>query len=305
MAELLKCDSNRIDIIRVIDLIQRLLADEPQWEVDDLSYKLYCKEIRKYRFPDSDEEQLLMSQASKGDDSAINKLFLSHLGLVIHVARKYQNRGLPLNDLISEGNIGLYNAIQKVDSNRSFRFGTYAVWYIRAAIKNAIAKDGKVVHYPLNISGCAWKIQKFISSFELQNGRSPSENEIAEVLDIPQDYIAYAFESEYSNVSIDLYRERFNDFDRLLCDSAELYERTDDDLYQESLAIEVEYSLNQLEIREKEILKMFFGIGCKEMDLEQIAQQFDFSRERARQIKEKAIRRLKGQKSRNLRQFLE
>ena len=82
MAELLKCDSNRIDIIRVIDLIQRLLADEPQWEVDDLSYKLYCKEIRKYRFPDSDEKQLLMSQASKGDDSAINKLFLSHLGLL-------------------------------------------------------------------------------------------------------------------------------------------------------------------------------------------------------------------------------
>lgn len=301
---LLRCDYNRIDTIRVIDLIQGLLADEPLWEADELSYKLYCKDIRKYHFPDYDEEQLLMSQASKGDDQAINKLFLSHLGLVIHVARKYQNRGLPLNDLISEGNIGLYNATQKIDPNWIFRFGTYAVWYIRAAIKNAIARDGKVVHYPLSVSGRSWRIQKFISSFNLQNGRSPSEEDIAQLLDMPQDRIEDILAYSNSIVSIDLYQELFYDYDQLLSESANVYEYSDDYLDAQSLSIELDDALDRLTEREKWILKIYFGIGCKEKDIEQIAQMFDLTRERVRQIKEKAIRKLKGQRFRNLRQFL-
>lgn len=304
MEKLLKCDYNGIDIIRVIDLIQELLADEPLWLIDDFSYKLYCKEIRKYRFPDYDEEQRLMLQASKGDDSAINKLFLSHLGLVIHIARKYQNRGLPLNDLISEGNIGLYNAIHKVDPNRSFRFGTYAVWYIRAAIKNAIARDGNVVHYPFTIISYSRRIQKFISSFELQNGVSPSEEEIIQATGIAEKDIEYAFIYDNSAVSIDLYYDLFYDFDQFLCGSANPYEEPDCDLYQESLTIEMTDVLDQLTNREKLILKRCFGIGCNEEDLNMIAQDLDMTRERVRQIKEKAIRKLKGLRSKSLKQYL-
>lgn len=304
MAKLLKCDYNGIDIIRVIDFIQALLADEPLWVVDDFSYKLYCKEIRKYHFPDYDDEQRLMLQASQGNNLAINELFLSHLGLVIHVARKYQNRGLPLNDLISEGNIGLYNAIQKVNPNWNFRFGTYAVWYIRAAIENAIARDGNVVHYTFITKSYSRKIQKFISSFELQNGVSPSEEEIVQDTGIAEKDIEYALIYDNSAVSIDLYHDLFYDFDQFLCSAANLYEEPDCDLYQESLTIDMEDALDQLTNREKLILKRYFGIGCNQKDLDLISQDFDMSRERIRQIKDKAIRRLKDQKSTNLKQYL-
>lgn len=308
MAQLLRYDYNRIDYIGVIDLIQNILDDELTFEVDELSYKLYIKDIRKYirkyNISNYNEENLLMTQVLNVDGPAIEQLFLSNLRLVIYVAKKFQNRGLVLNDLISEGNIGLLKSIQKIDSNRGFRFATYAIWDIKAAIRNAIAKNGKIVHYPSRIIGYSYKIQKFISIFKLQNERQPSEDEISQAIGETGDTIDEALTYINSTISIDFYQDYFDDFNQGFCDLTGLYEEPNSDLYEESLIIDIEDSIDKLNDREKQILKKFFGIGCEEEKIEEIAKEMNLTRERVRQIKEKAIRKLKGSLSNNLKQYL-
>ena len=213
---------------------------------------------------------------------------------MVSVAKQYQNQGLSLPDLINEGNLGLIKAAQKFDETRGFKFISYAVWWIRQSI----------VRLPLNQVGSLNKISKALSKFEQENERRPSAEELAEALDVPVEKIADTLKVQGRHISVDAPFVEGEDnslLDVLANDDSPM---ADASLNQESLSKEVERALKQLHEREREILKMFFGIGCQEMTLEEIGAKFDLTRERVRQIKEKAIRRLKGQKSKLLKTYL-
>ena len=215
---------------------------------------------------------------------------------MVSVAKQYQNQGLPLSDLINDGNIGLIKAAQKFDETRGFKFISYAVWWIRQSILQALAEQSRIVRLPLNQVGSLNKIGKALSKFEQEYERRPSAEELAEKLDIPVDKIADTFKVSGRHVSIDAPFVEGEDNTLLDVMTNDDSPMADDALTQESLSSEVERALSQLPDRDREIVKMFFGIGCQEMTLEEIGAKFDLTRERVRQIKEKAIRRLKGQK---------
>lgn len=310
-------------LIKEFDLIEGLLADCEFWDVDKLSYNIYIKEIKqahKKEFKNKkrlgyDEEQRLIDCAEKGDVNAVKQLVLANLGLVIHEARKFQNLGVSLNDLISEGNFGIFKAANKVE-NRGFRFATYAKWYIRSSIMSAIVKYGTTIHY----SSAIWieyhKICKIKSKYYAEHGYIPTDGEVAEFLNIPESRVSEIFSAIESEISIDAFSDLCGDYDKsdilLNCVMSELplfyigsyKHQIDDELLIESLSIDIEDVLGHLYERERDILKMFYGIGCEEMDLGEIAEKFNLTRERVRQIKEKAIRKLKGQKSVSLRRYL-
>ena len=216
----------------------------------------------------------------------------------------YQNQGLSLPDLINEGNLGLIKAAQKFDETRGFKFISYAVWWIRQSILQALAEQSRIVRLPLNQVGSLNKISKELSKFEQENQRRPSAEELANRLDIPVEKISSTISVSGRSISVDAPFAEGEDncmLDVLTNDDSPM---ADSSLNQESLSKEVDRALNQLHDREREILKMFFGIGCQEMTLEEIGDKFDLTRERVRQIKEKAIRKLKGQKSRLLKSYL-
>lgn len=295
-----------------MDLLQEILKEQRLWEVDKLSYDIYVKELKrayKKRFGrrgwlDWETEEKLIIQAEKGDNAAINDLVIANLGIVIHEARKFQNLGLTLNDLISEGNFGLFKAAQRC-KNRGFRFSTYARHYIRASIRQAIMQYGTSIHYSSNTLNDFHKIQRFISTYYLQNGYPPSDEDIADSLNMAIEKVSDLRYIVISEVSIDAFSDYVNNldlFESLFLDRY-IYE-TDSDMQDESLQIEVLETLAKLSEREQEILKMFFGIGCEEMELTDIGVLFNCTRERIRQIKEKAIRKLKGRKSASLRCYL-
>ena len=238
------------------------------------------------------------------DRAALEKLTKSNLRFVVSVAKQYQNQGLSLPDLINEGNLGLIKAAEKFDETRGFKFISYAVWWIRQSILQALAEQSRIVRLPLNQVGSINKISKAQSRFEQEHERRPSAEELASRLDIPVDKISDTMKYSGRHVSVDAPFVEGEDNSLLDVLPNNDSPMADSTLNQESLSKEVNRALDQLSQREREILKMFFGIGCQEMTLEEIGAKFDLTRERVRQIKEKAIRRLKGQKSKLLKAYL-
>ena len=271
---------------------------------ESASLDKYLQEIGREVLVTVEEEVELAQAIKKGDQAALDKLTRANLRFVVSVAKQYQNQGLSLPDLINEGNLGLIKAAQKFDETRGFKFISYAVWWIRQSILQALAEQWRIVRLPLNRMGSLNKISKALSKFEQENERRPSPEELADLLDIPVDKVSDTMKVSGRHISVDAPFVEGEDNSLLDVLTNEDSPLADSSLNQESLSKEVERALSQLHERERDILKMFFGIGCQEMTLEEIGAKFDLTRERVRQIKEKAIRRLKGQKSRLLKAYL-
>ena len=271
---------------------------------ESASLDKYLQEIGRKDLITVDEEVELAQKIKQGDQAALDKLVSANLRFVVSVAKQYQNQGLSLPDLIDEGNLGLIKAAQKFDETRGFKFISYAVWWIRQSILQALAEQSRIVRLPLNQVGSLNKIGKALQRFEQENERRPSPAELAEQLDVPVEKIADTMKVSGRHVSVDAPFVDGEDNSLLDVLPNEDSPMADSSPTQESLSKEVNRALEQLNPRERDILKMFFGIGCQEMTLEEIGAKFDLTRERVRQIKEKAIRRLKGQKSKLLKSYL-
>lgn len=271
---------------------------------ESASLDKYLQEIGRKELITVDEEVELAQKIKQGDQAALDKLVSANLRFVVSVAKQYQNQGLSLPDLIDEGNLGLIKAAQKFDETRGFKFISYAVWWIRQSILQALAEQSRIVRLPLNQVGSLNKIGKELQRFEQENERRPSAAELADRLDVPVEKIADTMKVSGRHVSVDAPFVEGEDNSLLDVLPNEDSPMADASLNQESLSKEVNRALDQLNPRERDILKMFFGIGCQEMTLEEIGAKFDLTRERVRQIKEKAIRRLKGQKSKLLKAYL-
>ena len=271
---------------------------------ESASLDKYLQEIGREELISVSEEVELAQRIRKGDHQALEKLTRANLRFVVSVAKQYQNQGLSLPDLINEGNLGLIRAAQKFDETRGFKFISYAVWWIRQSILQALAEQSRIVRLPLNQVGSLNKITKELSKFEQENERRPSPEELAERLGMPVDKISDTLKVSGRHISVDapfVDGEDNSLLDVLPNDDSPM---ADQSLNQESISKEVDRALKQLYDREREIIKMFFGIGYPEMTLEEIGEKFDLTRERVRQIKEKAIKRLKGQKSKLLKSYL-
>ena len=254
---------------------------------ESASLDKYLQEIGREDLITVEEEVELAQHA------ALEKLTRANLRFVVSVAKQYQNQGLSLPDLINEGNLGLIKAAEKFDETRGFKFISYAVWWIRQSILQALAEQSRIVRLPLNQVGSLNKISKALSKFEQENERRPSPEELAEELDIPVDKISDTLKVSGRHISVDAPFVEGEDnslLDVLVNDDSPIADRS---LINESLSKEIDRALKQLTPRESEIIKMFFGIGCQEMTLEEIGDKFGLTRERVRQIKEKAIRRLR------------
>lgn len=271
---------------------------------DSKALDRYLQEIGREDLISVQDEADLARRIREGDQKALDKLVRANLRFVVSVAKQYQNQGLSLPDLINEGNLGLIRAAQRFDETRGFKFISYAVWWVRQSILQALAEQSRIVRLPLNRVGSLNKINKERSKFEQEFERIPSAEELAERLDIPADQVADTMKVSGRHISVDA---PFADGDEnslldvLINDDTPTPDRV---LNQESLSKEVDRALQQLDERERNIVKMFFGIGGQEMTLEEIGAKYDLTRERVRQIKEKAIRRLKSQKSRLLKSYL-
>ena len=258
---------------------------------ESASLDKYLQEIGREDLITVEEEVELAQRIRNGDRVALEKLTRANLRFVVSVAKQYQNQGLSLPDLINEGNLGLIKAAEKFDETRGFKFISYAVWWIRQSILQALAEQARIVRLPLNQVGSLNKINKAFSKFEQENERRPSPEEIAEEVDMPVDKIADAMKVSGRHISVDAPFVEGEDnslLDVLVNDDSPIADRS---LINESLAREIDRALATLTERESEIIKMFFGIGYQEMTLEEIGENFGLTRERVRQIKEKAIRR--------------
>ena len=265
----------------------------------------YLQEISRRDLITVDEEVELAQRIRQGDQAALNKLIEANLRFVVSVAKQYQNQGLSLPDLIDEGNLGLIKAAQKFDETRGFKFISYAVWWIRQSILQALAEQSRIVKLPLNQVGAQNKIGKEISRFEQKYQRKPSDEELAGNLNIPVEKITDSMRVTGRHVSVDAPFQEGEDnslLDVMTNDDAPM---ADEGLNHESLSKELNQLMQtQLTPRERNIVKMFFGIGCQEQTLEEIGAKFNLTRERVRQIKEKAIRRLKGHNDYRLKAYL-
>ncbi len=261
---------------------------------ESASLDKYLQEIGREELVSPEEEVELAQRIRKGDQEALEKLTRANLRFVVSVAKQYQNQGLSLPDLINEGNLGLIKAAEKFDETRGFKFISYAVWWIRQSILQALAEQSRIVRLPLNQVGALNKINKALSKFEQENERQPSNEELSEMIDVPKDKISDTLRVSGRHVSVDAPFVEGEDnslLDVLPNDDSPM---ADKGLVNESLNTEIERALSTLTDREREIVKSFFGIGCQEMTLEEIGERFGLTRERVRQIKEKAIRRLKS-----------
>ena len=260
---------------------------------ESASLDKYLQEIGREELVTPDEEVELAQRIRKGDQEALEKLTRANLRFVVSVAKQYQNQGLSLPDLINEGNLGLIKAAEKFDETRGFKFISYAVWWIRQSILQALAEQSRIVRLPLNQVGSLNKINKALSQFEQQYERQPSPDELADMLEIPREKIADTLRVSGRHVSVDapfVDGEDNSLLDVLVNNDSP---NADKGLVNESLNTEIERALSTLTERERDIVKYFFGIGCQEMTLEEIGEKFGLTRERVRQIKEKAIRRLR------------
>ena len=261
---------------------------------ESASLEKYLQEIGHEDLLTTEEEVELAQKIREGDKRALEKLTKANLRFVVSVAKQYQNQGLSLPDLINEGNVGLIKAAQKFDETRGFKFISYAVWWIRQSILQALAEQSRIVRLPLNQVGSLNKINKALSKFEQENERQPSSDELSEMIDVPKDKISDTLRVSGRHVSVDAPFVEGEDNSLLDVLPNTDSPSADRGLVNESLNTEIERALSTLSSREREIIKSFFGIGCQEMTLEEIGERFGLTRERVRQIKEKAIRRLKS-----------
>jgi RNA polymerase primary sigma factor len=260
---------------------------------ESASLDKYLQEIGREDLITVEEEVELAQAIKKGDRKALEKLTRANLRFVVSVAKQYQNQGLSLPDLINEGNLGLIKAAEKFDETRGFKFISYAVWWIRQSILQALAEQSRIVRLPLNQVGSLNKISKAFQKFEQENERRPSAEELAQELDLSVEKVTDSLKVSGHHISMDAPFVEGEDnslLDVLVNDDAPVADRT---LINESLQKEIDRALATLTERESDIIKMFFGIGCQEMTLEEIGDKFQLTRERVRQIKEKAIRRLR------------
>ena len=272
---------------------------------ESASLEKYLQEIGHQDLLTADEEVELAQQIRKGDRKALEILTKANLRFVVSVAKQYQNKGLSLPDLINEGNLGLIKAAERYDETRGFKFISYAVWWIRQSILQAIAEQSRIVRLPLNQVGSVNRIARELNKFEQENERKPSVEEMADRIDLPEEKIAEAMKINTHHVSMDA---PFADGeDNSLLDFLPNTDSpsTDNVLDQESLRTEIGRVLDVLNDREQKVIKAFFGIGMQEMTLEEIGDKYNLTRERVRQIKEKAIRRLRyNTKSKTLKTYL-
>ena len=275
------------------DSLRQLKITKSITNRESASLDKYLQEIGKEDLITVEEEVELAQRIRKGDQKALEKLTRANLRFVVSVAKQYQNQGLSLPDLINEGNLGLIKAAEKFDETRGFKFISYAVWWIRQSILQALAEQSRIVRLPLNQVGSLNKINKAFSRFEQENERRPSPEELADSLDLPAEKVADTLRVSGRHISVDAPFVEGEDnslLDVLVNDDSPIADRT---LINESLSTEVERALSTLTERERDIIKLFFGINTQEMTLEEIGEKFGLTRERVRQIKEKAIRRLR------------
>ncbi len=266
----------------------------------------YLQDIGKEELITADEEVQLAQRIKQGDQLALEKLCKANLRFVVSVAKQYQNQGLSLPDLINEGNLGLIKAARRFDETRGFKFISYAVWWIRQSILQALAEQARIVRLPLNQVGSLSKLNKASVRLEQVYQRQPSPDEIARELEIPQHKVEETLRMSTRTVSMDAPLDQDEEVKLLDVFVAEDTPSTDDKLIRESLAQEIQRSLSTLTEKEREIINMFYGIGVPHSySLEEIGAMFDLTRERVRQIKEKAIRRLKhSSRSKMLKTYL-
>jgi RNA polymerase primary sigma factor len=261
---------------------------------ESASLDKYLQEIGREPLIPVDEEVELARMIRHGDRAALEKLVKANLRFVVSVAKQYQNQGLSLPDLIDEGNLGLIKAAEKFDETRGFKFISYAVWWIRQSILQALAEQARIVCLPLNQVGSLNKINKAYQRFEQEFERKPSAEELAELLDIPVDKIADTLKMSGRQVSVDAPFVEGEDNSLIDVMVNEDSPNADHTLINESLSREIDRALATLTPREADIIRKFFGIGVPEKTLEEIGIELHLTRERVRQIKEKAIRRLKS-----------
>ena len=261
---------------------------------ESASLEKYLQEIGHEELLTADEEVELAQRIRKGDREALERLTKANLRFVVSVAKQYQNQGLSLADLINEGNVGLIKAAEKFDETRGFKFISYAVWWIRQSIHQAIAEQSRLVRLPQNQVGSVTKINRALNKFEQENERRPNVSEIAEKTSLPEEKVEVALKSNTRHVSVDA---PFSDSDEnslldvLVNDDSPM---ADSSLVIESLREEIAAALTTLNSREQRIIKSFYGIGCPEKTLDEIGVENGLSRERVRQIMEKAIRKLRS-----------
>ncbi len=259
------------------------------------SLEKYLQEIGKVELITPEEEVKLAALIKQGDQRALDRLTKANLRFVVSVAKQYQNQGLSLPDLINEGNLGLIKAAQRFDETRGFKFISYAVWWIRQSILQALAEQSRIVRLPLNKVGLTNRIQKAYSLLEQQFEREPSAEELAEVLDMDLEEVSATLGISARHVSVDTPLSEGEDNTLLDVLENPNAEKTDQELdHTQSLKTEIDRSLKTLTERQKEVICFFFGIGVDHpMSLEDIGEKFNLTRERVRQIKDKAITKLK------------
>lgn len=260
---------------------------------ENASLDKYLQEIGHEELISAEEEVELARRIKTGDRKALEKLTKTNLRFVVSVAKQYQNQGLSLPDLINEGNIGLLKAAEKFDETRGFKFISYAVWWIRQSILQAIAEQGRVVRLPLNQVGSVNRINKVLSKFEQENERRPSVDEIADKTDLPHEKIEDVLKVNTRQVSVDAPMADGDGTSMIDFMQSDSDSSTDEELLKESLRAEIASALSVLNDRERNVIEAFYGINQPECTMEEIGKKYGLTRERVRQIREKAIRRLK------------
>ena len=283
-----------------------MLKQSKRFRDEEQSLDLYLHEIGETPLITAEEEVALAKRIKKGEHAALEKLTKANLRFVVSVAKQYQNQGLSLADLINEGNIGLIKAAKRFDETRGFKFISYAVWWIRQAILQALAEQSRIVRLPLNRVGTLHKIGKISSNLEQEFGREPSPDEIAQELELTEKEVADTLKISNSHLSLDAPFSSSEDNSLIDILEDEFQPSPDESLLDESLRVEIEKALDTLTPREAEVINLYFGLSHeKPLTLEEIGARFSLTRERVRQIKEKAIKRLRhASRSRSLRAYL-
>lgn len=273
---------------------------------EDKSLDLYLREIGETPLINASEEVELAKRIRQGDQRALEKLTKANLRFVVSVAKQYQNQGLSLADLINEGNIGLIKAAKRFDETRGFKFISYAVWWIRQAVLQSLAEQSRIVRLPLNRVGTLHKIGKVSSSLQQEFGREPSANEIAKELSLTEGEVSDTLKISNSHLSLDAPFSVSEDNSLIDILEDEEQPSPDESLLSDSLRVEIEKALDTLSPREALVINLYFGLNHqKPLTLEEIGARFSLTRERVRQIKEKAIRRLRhASRSKALRAYL-
>jgi RNA polymerase primary sigma factor len=270
------------------------ILDTSRFISEESCLALYLKEISKNKTLTLEEEAVLAVRIRTGERKALEKLVKANLRFVVSVCRNYQNQGLPLSDLINEGNLGLIRAAKRFDEKKNFKFISYAVWWIRQAILQALAEQSRIIKLPLNRVGTIHKIGKTQSKLEQKYRRAPNVEEIARELSLDENEVRETIKIGNTHMSLDAPLQHGEDSKLIDVLHDENQERPDDGIMDISLQEEIEKTLDTLSEREKEVVKLYFGIGEETAHtLEEIGQRFNLTRERVRQIKEKALRRLK------------